>query len=70
MLFHIQDSDRPVWVVADSYQQAVDKWQKALYSESPDDYKDSEDVGLPQGIQYVCSDDELIIEDTFFDENI
>jgi hypothetical protein len=38
-LFHIQDNDRPAYVKADSYGEAVDKWLKAGGSDNGVGYK-------------------------------
>ena len=68
MLFQIQDFDRPAYVIADNYHEAITKWQHALYSESPDDYKNIDDVALPNGINLICIDDEIIVTDIFYSE--
>jgi hypothetical protein len=49
-LYHIQDNDEPMWVVAPSYPDALRKWQ--TYHER----KDYE----PERICKVCDDEELI----------
>jgi hypothetical protein len=59
-LFHIQDTDRPAFVVANGYQEAVAKWQRAIAKES-----EIELVDPPRGVTMLCDDDELIIADDF-----
>lgn len=62
-LYHVQDSDRPMWVIAPSFPEALDKWAKLIVKENPD----MEDVGLvlaqnpPRGVAHVCDDDELLM---------
>lgn len=35
-LYHVQDSDRPMYVVADGWQDAVDRWRAQIAAENPD----------------------------------
>ena len=56
-LFHVQDSDRPAYVVAKTYSEAVSKWQHAVSAENDGEY-----AGNPSGISLLCDDDELIVE--------
>jgi hypothetical protein len=61
-LFHVQDSDRPMWVIAPSFAEALDKWAKVVAEEN--DF--TEDAGLylaenpPNGIAHICNDHELL----------
>lgn len=59
-LFHIQDSDRPIWVVATDWQDALNKWRKLIVEENGDD----EASANPDGIEWVCDSNELLITDT------
>lgn len=56
-LFNVQDSDRPMWVIADSYGHAVERW-KVLVAKENDMWLD--DVEDPQGVHFVCDHDELL----------
>lgn len=56
-LFHIQDADRPAYVVAETYGEAEAKWRAAVANEN-----DGDDCGPPQGIALVCDDSDLIVE--------
>ena len=60
-LYHVQDHDRPMWVVAESYQDAVDRWKEKIAEENPEDCPTKDDVEDPQGVQFVCDDDELLL---------
>lgn len=65
MLFHVQDEDRPLFVVADDYGHAIRKWQNIIREENDDC-----DVGLPLGVAIVAEDNELVIgEVTVAEEN-
>lgn len=54
-LFHVQDPDRPMWVVAMNWQEAIDRWRDVIASENDGEVGDE-----PDGIQFVCDDDDLI----------
>ena len=58
MLFHIQDSDRPMYVVATDWNEALAKWREviAIENEEADCFDDN-----PDGIALVAEDDELIL---------
>lgn len=63
MLFQIQDSDRPMYVVASGWAEALAKWQALIKSEN---YTKFEDLlpytpDQPQGIQLIATDDEIIL---------
>ena len=55
-LFYVQDSDRPAYVVAKTYSEAISKWQHAVTVEN-----DGEHAGNPDGVLLICGDDELIV---------
>ena len=56
-LFHIQDSDRPMYVIGDSWQGALSKWKKLVAEENN---IHSVEVEEPLGIALISLDDELI----------
>lgn len=56
-LFHVQDSDRPGYVIAMNYSEAESKWREAVAKEN-----DGEDMGSPNGIALVCDDSDLIVD--------
>lgn len=56
-LFHVQDQDRPGYVVADNFEHALEKWRSAMKRENDGDVGDE-----PDGVAMVCDDEDLIIE--------
>jgi hypothetical protein len=56
-LFHVQDSDRPLWVIADNFQQAHNKWAELMAKENDMDWRD---VDPPHGIAHICDDKDLL----------
>jgi hypothetical protein len=61
-LYLVQDADRPLWVVAESWQAALKQWQKqiAVENATPDNLLEAADND-PQGILRICDNDELLI---------
>lgn len=57
-LYHVQDSDRPMFVLGSSWQEALDKWRALIREEN--DMQPNESCE-PTGIQLVAEEDELII---------
>lgn len=57
-LFHVQDSDRPLWIVARDFGHAVEKWRDVIRRENNLDPSDNED--MPTGVQHVCDDDDFV----------
>ena len=57
-LFQIKDYDRPMWVVADNWTEALEKWKTVIANEN--DYPE-EDVTEPLGIDFICDDNDLIV---------
>lgn len=57
-LFYVQDEDRdrPLYVVAADYKDALRKWQNRISYEYP-----GEDLCEPDRIQRLANDDEVII---------
>lgn len=60
-LFQIQDSDRPAFVLAQNYNQAVGRWQHAVAIEN-----DGEMGEPPQGVALVADDEDLVLDDDGF----
>lgn len=56
-LYHIQDMDRPMWVIAENYGHAVARWTAVVASEND---MAQEDVEPPQGVAHICEDCELL----------
>ena len=59
-LYHIQDSDRPMYVVAKDWVDALNKCKSLIVKENdipPDDEPDE-----PDGIMLVAGDDDLICD--------
>lgn len=57
-LFLVQDSDRPLWIVAKDYGEAESIWTDFVAKEN--DMK-VQDVEPPQGISFICEDNDLIL---------
>jgi len=50
-LFLVQDDNRPMYVLAETWQEAVDKWRRVIQEENaPDDCSDEQ----PKGVQLVA----------------
>jgi len=56
-LYHVQDADRPMWVVASNWNAALAKWKHVIAEENE---QKPEEVSEPQGIQLVCEANDLI----------
>ncbi len=65
-LFNVQDSERPAFVIAHSFEEALSKWKVAVAEENATD-SEYEEVP-PAGIMHVCDGDELIIDQGFADK--
>jgi hypothetical protein len=65
-LFNVQDSDRPAFVIAHTFEEALSKWKVAVAEENATD-SEYEEVP-PAGIMHVCDGDELIIDRGFADK--
>lgn len=65
-LFNVQDSDRPAFVIAHSFEEALSKWKVAVAEENATG-SEYEEVP-PAGIMHVCDGDELIIDRGFADK--
>lgn len=58
-LFHVQDSDRPMFVVAESFQDAVDRWEALVREENHT--PPNEKIEPPSGIAFICDENDLLI---------
>jgi hypothetical protein len=56
-LYHVQDADRPMWVIAPSWTVALARWKILVAVENDMPVAEVEE---PQGIQFVCDDRDLI----------
>ena len=56
-LYYVQDPDRPVYTIARTYGEAVDKWKMLVSRENAMPTVDVED---PIGVSYICDDDEFV----------
>jgi hypothetical protein len=65
-LFNVQDRDRPAFVIAHTFEEALSKWKVAVAEENATD-SEYEEVP-PAGIMHVCDGDELIIDRGFADK--
>lgn len=53
-LYHVQDDDRPMYVVANSFSHAISKWKDVIMEENDGEASD------PKGVCLICEDDDLI----------
>lgn len=58
-LFHVQDGDRPLYVVAETFEEAHGKWESVIRAENEMDA--SEDCEMPDGISCVCDKTDLVL---------
>jgi len=59
-LFHVQDNERPAYVIAKDYGEACSKWKMAIAKEN--DIDPQEIIDEPMGIAYLSDDTDLIVE--------
>lgn len=57
-LYLVQDDDRPLYVVARSFADAIARWQLVIRGENGDDLTEDPQ---PQGVQRICRPDELLV---------
>lgn len=60
-LYLIQDSDRPMHVLAKNWNEALEKWKTLICEENSDQGWSPDDVEEPHGIQLVCCANEIIL---------
>lgn len=56
-LFHVQDNERPMYVVAKSFGDAFDRWAQHIAGEND---CAPEDLEPPSGVSFVCDADDLL----------
>jgi len=57
-LYLVQDDDRPLYVIADNWDDARLRWRAAIAGENPEEDIDSID---PTGIHKLCEANELLL---------
>lgn len=57
-LYHIQDADRPMWVVATGWDNAMWKWKRLVAKENELKIDEIEEC---DGVKLVCSSNDLIL---------
>jgi hypothetical protein len=67
-LFHVRDSDRPMWVIARDWHQALQEWQEQIRRENEGDPLDG--PADPDGIDYVCDADDLLLPSQPIDDDL
>jgi len=60
-LYRVQDDDRPMYVVAANYAEAVEKWRKFIFEDDPKSYRKISDVEDPKGVQIICDKEDIIL---------
>lgn len=61
-LYHVQDADRPAYVVVPDgagFSDALGKWLDIVLDENPDETRES--IEGPEGITFVADSDKLIL---------
>ena len=66
-LFHVENPERPMYVVACDYNQAHRAWKKQVATEN--EALESE-VDMPAGILFVCEDSDLLINGLICEQQI
>jgi len=57
-LYYVQDSDRPLFVLAKTYEEALDKWRDVICKENDCGINE---VEPPNGISLVAEYDEVLV---------
>lgn len=65
-LFHIQDDDRQMWVIAHNYQNAASEYHRQMCVENEELMIDGWEPEPPKGIVWICDDDEILITNALF----
>ena len=60
-LYLVQDSDRPLYIVADSWERAIGAWQQVILTENPPQGDDTA-LDSPTGVQFLCHDNEIVVD--------
>ena len=58
-LFHIQDDDRSIFVIARDWQHALEKWQALIKQEN--EWEEGQDEPQPRGISLIAEKNEIIL---------
>jgi hypothetical protein len=58
-LYHIQDSDRPLWIVAPDWATAIEVWKRVIEQENDGA------VSEPDGVSMICDDDDIAFDPAF-----
>lgn len=64
-LFKIQDDDRPMWVAAADYADAIASWFVIVAKENE---LPIAEVEPPMGVQYICNNYELVVDRRILDD--
>lgn len=56
-IFQIQDDDRPMFVLAESFQKALEKWQALIHSENPEE----DSLALPLGVVLIARARDILV---------
>lgn len=64
-LFHVKDSERPMFVIAADWSEALEAWRALIASENDGVLGPSEN---PLGIDHLCSSDELLLTPAQIDQ--
>lgn len=59
-LFHVQDSDRPLFIIADDMQAAIERWRDVVEYENEGERPD-----WPEGVHYIADDDEIAVAEPY-----
>lgn len=59
-LFEVQDSDAPKYVLARTFNEAIENWERVIRANDHDD-DPSEPIEPPLGVRFVCADDDLVV---------
>ncbi|MGE0289341.1 MAG: hypothetical protein AB7I42_24085 [Bradyrhizobium sp.] len=57
-LYNVQDAERPMFVVAETFAQAIARWTALVQFENP-----GVEIDPPQGVQFIADDDELLLSE-------
>lgn len=59
-IFLVQDSDRPLYVLARNYNDAINKWMKQVFEENKEHYESIEEMEDPEGVTLVARSGEIL----------
>ena len=58
-LYHVQDADRPLWIVAPDWSSAIATWKLVIENENGGESND------PDGVSLICDDDDMAFDPHF-----